>query len=333
MTFHNCSNLHEIRVSELATLGVVPYARYYGTVDATPLFLTALGTITDNRLLLEMEPAARAAVAWLRSDGGLESNGFITYSPDPAGLINQGWKDSHDAVATAAGVHPAGPVALCEVQGYTWRGLVEMARLARDVWDDPGWAVELNQLAESLRQRFRSAFWMPEHNFPAVAVDGSGRQIDALTSNAGHLLWSGILSQAEAGAVAERLLQPEFFTGWGIRTLAARQRLFHAMSYHNGSVWPHDTVIAAEGMLRYGLTEAAKTAARGILDAARHFDNRLPELFGGFSRKDFPVPVSYAHAGTPQAWACAAALAAERIVTGEASASGLPVSAVSALLP
>jgi glycogen debranching enzyme len=324
--------VHEIRTSELATLGLVPYARYYGTVDATPLFLTALGALNDTDLVAEMEPAARAAVAWLRTDGGLDAHGFITYTPDPAGLINQGWKDSHDAVAAADGTHATGPIALCEVQGYTWRGLAETARLAREVWNDPDWATELDRIAESLRQRFRSTFWMPAHDFPALALDGQGRQIDALASNAGHLLWSGILNQTDAESVAARLLQPDFYTGWGIRTLAAGQRLFHAMSYHNGSVWPHDTIIAAEGLLHYGLVHSARTAAQGIIDAAGHFDNRLPELFGGFSRTDFPTPVSYGHAGTPQAWACAAAVAAERILAGQENAAGKASPAADSLL-
>lgn len=322
--------VHEIRVSELATLGLVPYGRYYGTVDATPLFLTALGALSDPDLLAEMEPAARASVAWLRTDGGLDTHGFITYTPDPEGLINQGWKDSHDAIAAADGTHAAGPIALCEVQGYAWRGIIETARLARDVWNDPDWATELERIADSLRYRFRHAFWMPEHDFPALALDGDGRQIDALTSNAGHLLWSGILTQREAETVAERLLQPDFFTGWGIRTLAAGQRLFHAMSYHNGSVWPHDTIMAAQGMLNYGLIDSAATVAKGIIDAASHFENRLPELFGGFSRKDFPTPLSYGHAGTPQAWACAAAVAADRILKSQENGADKAASAASA---
>jgi glycogen debranching enzyme len=304
--------VHEIRSSELATLGMVPYSRYYGTVDATPLFLMALGSLTDQAALEGIESAARAAVSWLLTDGGLGRDGFITYKPDPEGLINQGWKDSHDAVAAAEGTLPQGAIALCEVQGYAWRGLVETARLARAYWNDPVWAEELEDLAERLQRRFKAAFWMPDQNFPALALDSRGNQVDALASNAGHLLWSGILDQEEAEAVTERLMGPDFFSGWGIRTLAAGQSLFHPMSYHNGSVWPHDTILAAEGMASYGLHSPARQLAAAIRDAAAFFGNRLPELFGGFAREDFPAPVSYSHAGTPQAWACAAGLAADR---------------------
>lgn len=304
--------VHEVRVSELAQLGAVPYGRYYGTVDSTPLFLMALGHVEDPALLKELEPAARAAVDWILGDGGLRETGFVRYTPDPNGLLHQGWKDSFDAVAGADGREPEGAIALAEVQGYTWRGLRECARLAAEQWGDPAWAEMLRALADGLKVRFRDAFWMDLQGFPALAVDGRGHQIDALASNAGHLLWAGILEAGDAHAVASRLLQDDFFTGWGIRTLAEGQHYYHPMSYHNGSVWPHDTMLAAEGMAAYGLTEHARTVAAGIMDAAAHFGNSLPELFGGFSRADFPAPVKYHHAGLPQAWAAAAGLAAVR---------------------
>lgn len=304
--------VHEVRVSELAQLGAVPYGRYYGTVDSTPLFLMALGQVEDAALIKEMEQPARAAVGWILGDGGLKDTGFLRYTPDPAGLLHQGWKDSFDAVAGAGGQQPEGAIALAEVQGYAWRGLRECARLAEEHWGDQAWADTLYALADELKTRFRDAFWMADRNFPALAVDGEGRQIDALASNAGHLLWAGILDAADARAVANRLLQDDFFTGWGIRTLAEGQHYYHPMSYHNGSVWPHDTMLAAEGMAAYGLTDQARTVAEGIRDAAAHFGNSLPELFGGFSRTDFPVPVKYHHAGSPQAWAAAAGLTAVR---------------------
>jgi glycogen debranching enzyme len=305
--------VHEVRVSELAQLGAVPYGRYYGTVDSTPLFLMALGHLDDAALIRELEAPARAAVEWILGDGGLRGSGFVRYTPDPNGLLHQGWKDSFDAVAGADGREPAGAIALAEVQGYTWRGLRECARLAAEHWGDPAWAETLNGLADGLKARFRDAFWMEQQNFPALAVDGEGHQVDALASNAGHLLWSGILDPEDARAVTSRLLQSDFFTGWGIRTLAEGQHYYHPMSYHNGSVWPHDTMLAAEGMARYGFLDQARTVASGMRDAAGHFGNSLPELFGGFSRQDFPVPVTYHHAGSPQAWAAAAGLTAVRL--------------------
>ncbi|WP_332762645.1 glycogen debranching N-terminal domain-containing protein [Pseudarthrobacter sp.] len=308
--------VHEVRVSELAQLGAVPYGRYYGTVDSTPLFLMAMGQVEDPTLLRDLEQPARAAVEWILGDGGLKDTGFVRYTPDPAGLLHQGWKDSFDAVAGADGRQPIGAIALAEVQGYTWRGLRECARLAAEQWDDQAWAGTLRGLADELKLRFRDAFWMENQNFPALAVDGEGQRVDALASNAGHLLWAGILDADDARAVASRLLRDDFFTGWGIRTLAEGQHYYHPMSYHNGSVWPHDSMLAAEGMAAYGLTDQARTVAAGIREAAAHFGNSLPELFGGFSRADFPVPVTYHHAGSPQAWAAAAGLAAVRLTSG-----------------
>jgi glycogen debranching enzyme len=313
--------VHEVRVSELAQLGAVPYSRYYGTVDSTALFLMALGQVDDPGLLKELEPAARAAVDWICGDGGLERTGFVRYTPDPKGLLHQGWKDSFDAVAGADGREPSGAIALAEVQGYTWRGLRECARLATEHWRDDRWADTLRRLADGLRVRFRDAFWMEPQNFPALAIDGDNRHVDALTSNAGHLLWTGILDDDDARTVTSRLMEPDFFTGWGIRTLAAGQHYYHPLSYHNGSVWPHDTMLAAEGMAFYGHVAEARAVAAGMREAAAHFGNTLPELFGGFSRTDFPVPVKYHHAGSPQAWAAAAGMSADRLASGSSTAS------------
>lgn len=314
--------VHEVRISELAQLGAVPYGRYYGTVDSTPLFLMALGQVKDPQLLRELEQPARAAVDWMLGDGGLRATGFLRYTPDPNGLLHQGWKDSFDAVAGADGRQPEGAIALTEVQGYAWRGLRECARVAAEQWGDTAWAETLRVLADELKARFREAFWMEAHDFPALAVDGEGMQVDSLASNAGHLLWAGILDPEDARAVASRLLQKDFFTGWGIRTLAEDQFYYHPMSYHNGSVWPHDTMLAAEGMAAYGFVDEARTVANGMRNAAAHFGNTLPELFGGFSRTDFPVPVTYHHAGSPQAWAAAAGLTAERLASDGSGAGG-----------
>jgi glycogen debranching enzyme len=305
--------VHELRVSELATLDEVPYARYYGSVDSTPLFLIALATCRDTDLIASLEPAARAAVGWMLDSGGISHHGFLRYRPDPAGLLHQGWKDSFDAIAHADGRIAEGEIALCEVQGYAWRALRNTAELARTVWSDPDWATELEGVAATLQERFRNEFWMPDADFPALAIDGDGARVEVVASNAGHLLFSGILSARDAERVANRLLEDDMFTGWGIRTLSSEATLYHPLSYHNGSVWPHDTMLAALGMESYGLTDSARRVGQAVADAAKYFDWRLPELFGGFSRDDFPEPVGYAHAARPQAWAAAAGLAASRL--------------------
>jgi len=306
--------LHELRSSELATLDYIPYGRYYGSADSTPLFLIAAARLTDVELLRELEPSARAAVAWLRGPGGLDETGFIRYTPDPNGLLHQGWKDSFDAISWADGRLAEGTIALSEVQGYAWRALVDTARLARNSWNDAGWADELEAAADALRVRFREHFWLDGEDFPAIALDGSNSAVDSIASNAGHLLWSGILSQRDAERVARRLLESDMFTGWGIRTLSSTAALYHPLSYHNGSVWPHDTMLAAVGMLDHGLTAEAGVVARAIEGAAGHFGYHLPELFGGFSTEEFPQPVRYAHAAAPQAWAAAAAITAARVL-------------------
>jgi glycogen debranching enzyme len=191
---------------------------------------------------------------------------------------------------------------------------MDTAALARDVWSDPDWAASLETSARELAQRFRREFWVPELNFPALAIDGSGRRVEVVASNAGHLLFSGMLDESDAVRVGERLLEPDMFTGFGLRTLSSEARLYHPMSYHNGSVWPHDTMLAAVGMKAHGMDAAARTLASGIASAAAAFGNRLPELFGGFSRDDFDLPVAYAHAATPQAWAAASGATASRLL-------------------
>jgi glycogen debranching enzyme len=306
--------LHELRVSELATLDEVPYGRYYGSVDATPLFLTALATVGSEAVQRAGEASARAAVDWMRGAGGIDSTGFLRYVSDPNGLITQGWKDSADSVAHADGSIATGAIALCEVQGYAWRALVDTARLAREVWNDGAWAAELELLASGLRERFRARFWMPDRDFPALALDGDDRRVEVVASDAGHLLFSGILDDTDARRVAARLLEDDMFTGWGIRTLSSTEVRYSPLSYHNGSVWPHDTALAAVGMARYGLTEQARAVASALVDASAHFGDRPAELFGGFDRASFPEPVTYAHAAAPQAWASAALLAATRIL-------------------
>jgi glycogen debranching enzyme len=305
--------VHEVRHGELAHFRDVPFGRYYGSVDGTPLFLVLLGAYTEQQgdpaLARRLEPHARAAVEWMFTHGGLTERGYLVYTADEGGLANQNWKDSPGAICSADGVQAEGALAVAEVQGYAYDALLRTARLARTVWGDDGDADRLEAEAAALRQRFRRDFWMPERSFPALALDGEGRQADALASDAGHLLWSGILDEADAAVVARRLLQPDFFSGWGVRTLAAGQGAYHPLSYHRGSVWPHDNAVIALGMARYGLREEARALARGLSAAAAALDHRLPEVFAGFGRDEHPRPVPYPHSCSPQAWAAATPLA------------------------
>ncbi len=318
--------VHEVRSGELAVLGDVPYRRYYGSVDVTALFLAVLGRTAlgpdaapdGHALAVELRDSALAAIEWLRTDGGLADRGFVTYSPDPDGLLNQGWKDSSDSTTFADGRLADGPIALAEVQGYTWDALRRSADLAAECWGLPKLAADLAAEAAGLRARFLDQFWLAGKSFPAMALDGSSRPVDGLGSNAGHLLWSGILPERQAHLVTGRLLAEEFWTGWGIRTLAADQHRYSPLSYHNGSVWPHDSMIAALGMLAYGFHRQARNIARGVVDCGAAAGGRLPELVGGFHRSDYQQPVTYRFAGSPQAWSAAAGLAAVR-VAGQAT--------------
>lgn len=307
--------VHEIRHGELAHFGQVPYGRYYGAVDSTPLFLSLLHAYTeqvaDSTLARRLEGAARAAVDWMFRDGGLGERGWLVYSSDgeAGGLANLNWKDSAGAICFRDGTPAEGPVAVAEAQGYAYDALVRTARLARDTWGDAAYADRLEAAAADLRTRFHRDFWMPEAGFPALALDGDGRQVDALASDAGHLLWSGILDPEHGASVGRRLLEPDFFSGWGVRTLAAGQDAYHPLSYHRGSIWPHDNAVITLGLARYGLAEQALAVARGLVEAAAEHGWRLPEVMAGHSRQDHPSPVPYPHSCSPQAWAAATPLA------------------------
>ncbi|MFF7202359.1 glycogen debranching N-terminal domain-containing protein [Streptomyces sp. NPDC008141] len=305
--------VHEIRHGELAHFRQVPYGRYYGSVDSTPLFLTLLGAHAeqtgDPSLARQLEPHARAAVGWMFADGGLDERGYLTYEADTHGLLNQNWKDSEGAVCFTDGTQATGSIAVAEAQGYAYDALRRSAQLARTVWDDPAWADELDAHAKALRERFHADFWMPEQTFYALALDGSGRQVDALASDAGHLLWSGILDDVHAQAVGRRLLEPDFFTGWGIRTLAAGQAPHHPLSYHRGSIWPHDNAVITLGLARHGLHAEAATVTAALVEAAARHGDRLPEVIAGHTRQEDEGPVPYPHACSPQAWAAATPLA------------------------
>jgi glycogen debranching enzyme len=302
---------HETRRGELATLGLVPYGRYYGSVDATPLFLAVLAAhhelTGDGTLAKELEGAARAAVSWMRGPGGLDATGWLRYPTDAPGLVHHCWKDSADSIVSRSGSVASGPVAVCEAQAYAYRALVGAARLATYVWGDPTWAAALCGLADGLRSRFATAFRLDD-DFVALALDGADRPVDALASNAGHVLWSGIMDEEWASTVGSRLAADDFFSGWGIRTLAAGQTPYHPLSYHRGGVWPHDTAIAVAGLAAAGLHSAAGRVADGLLAAASYTDDRLPEVMTGLAREPGAAPVPYPHSCSPQAWAAAAPL-------------------------
>ncbi|UNT00001.1 aminotransferase [Streptomyces tubbatahanensis] len=307
--------VHEVRHGELAAFGQVPYGRYYGSVDSTPLFLVLLGAYArqqgpaGTKLARRLEPQARAAVRWMFRWGGLDAFGYLAYRPHEGGLANQNWKDSPGAVCAADGTLPSGAVLVAEAQGYAYDALCATATLARDAWGDTAYTAELESAAAALRERFTSDFWLPDRHFVPLALDETGRRLDALASDAGHLLWSGILGQERGQAVGRRLMEPDFFSGWGIRTLAAGQAPYHPLSYHRGSIWPQDNALIALGLARYGLHEEVDRLAGGLLDAAARHGYRLPEVLAGYPRADHRAPVPYPHACSPQAWAAATPLA------------------------
>ncbi|MDX3365951.1 aminotransferase, partial [Streptomyces sp. ME02-6987-2C] len=305
--------VHETRHGELAHFRQVPYGRYYGAVDATPLFLVLLHAhheaTGDPSLAKRLERHARRAVDWMLTDGGLQKHGYLVYDPDPGGLVNQNWKDSAGAVCFRDGTQAEGPVAVCEAQGYAYDALLRTAELADGVWRDEAYACRLREGAARLRDRFTADFWMPDADFPALALDGDGRHVDALASDAGHLLWSGILDPERSRRVGRRLLEPDFFSGWAIRTLAAGQRPYHPLSYHRGSAWPHDNAVVVLGLARQGLAAEVRTVAEGLVAAAAHHGHRLPEVLAGYDRAATAAPVPYPHSCSPQAWAAATPLA------------------------
>ncbi|MDO0927818.1 glycogen debranching N-terminal domain-containing protein [Streptomyces sp. TG1A-8] len=312
--------VHEVRHGELAHFGQVPYGRYYGSVDATPLFLVLLGAYVertgDAATARRLEPHARAAVGWMLDHGGLTSHGYLVYRADGGGLANQNWKDSPGAICSADGTRPTGAVMAAGAQGYAYDALRRTAALARTVWADETYAALLEQAAADLRDRFQRDFWMREHSFPALALDGEGRRVDALASDAGHLLWSGLLDKEYGGAVGRRLLEPDFFSGWGVRTLASGQPAYHPLSHHRGSVWPHDNALIALGLARYGLHDEARTVARALVDAATATGHRLPGVLAGYGRGTHPEPVPCPHACVRESRSAAAPLALLTAVGG-----------------
>jgi glycogen debranching enzyme len=310
---------HEVRQGELAMLGDQPHRCYYGTVDATPLFLVLfseyLRRTGDSELREELWPAAEAALDWIDRYGDRDGDGFVEYQRrSPKGLDNQGWKDSWDSIAFADGRLAEGPIALCEVQGYVYDAKLRMAELCEQR-GMPQRAAASRTAAHRLRERFEAAFWLPRAGTYALALDGHKRAVDGIASNAAHCLWSGIVRPERAARVVARLLREDVFSGWGLRTLSTRMARYNPLGYHNGTVWPHDSVLAAAGFLRYGHTDAARELLDGLLSAAAALpEQRLPELFAGYPRGSGRCPVPYPDANVPQAWASGAVVLAVELL-------------------
>ena len=313
--------LHETRLGEMARLGEVPFGRYYGTVDATPLFVVLAAACYERTgeraLAAELWPHIEAALAWMETYGDADGDGFIEYQrKTPGGLDNQGWKDSSDAIFHADGALAEGPIALAEVQGYAYGAYTGAASLATAL-DQAARATELTAKAERLKDRFDKAFWLDDLSTYALALDGAKRPLRVVSSNAGHALLAGIARPERALRVAETLLSPASYSGWGIRTIAAHEARYNPMSYHNGSVWPHDNALIALGFARYGLKEPALRLLDGMFGAAQGFAlKRMPELFCGFPRRRNAGPTAYPLACAPQAWAAASVYALLASVIG-----------------
>ena len=302
--------LHETRAGEMARLGEVPFALYYGSVDSTPLFVVLAGAYVERTgdldTLRAIWPNIEAALGWIDRYGDADGDGFVEYNRySESGLVNQGWKDSHDSIFHADGQLAQGPIALCEVQAYVFLGKRRAARMAR-LLDLPERAMVLDTQADSLQKRFEAAFWCEELSTYALALDGEKRPCRVRSSNAGHALFAGIAAPERARRVAAGLLDRDFFAGWGIRTVAASQVRYNPMSYHNGSIWPHDNALIALGFDRYGLKDAVLQVLTAMFEASGYVDlRRLPELFCGFAREPRTSPTFYPVACAPQAWATA----------------------------
>ncbi|HEV3499226.1 MAG TPA: amylo-alpha-1,6-glucosidase [Bradyrhizobium sp.] len=302
--------LHEMRGGEMAALGEVPFAQYYGSVDATPLFVLLAGRYVertgDDETLAELWPAIEAALRWIDGSGDPDRDGFVEYQrASEKGLVNQGWKDSYDAIFHADGRLAEGYIALAEVQGYVFAAKRLAARCAARL-GKTDMAHELEAEAQRLAARFEEAFWCDELGTYAVALDGAKRPCKVRTSNAGQLLFTGIVREDRARLVAADLMRPHFFTGWGIRTVAHGEPRYNPMSYHDGSIWPHDNALIALGLARYGLKHSVAHLFKALFDAATYMDlRRLPELFCGFRREKGRGPTLYPVACAPQAWASA----------------------------
>ncbi len=304
--------LHEMRFGEAATLSLGGGSVYYGSADATPLFVMLLGELRrwglGHEAVDQLLPNADRALAWIEEFGDLDGDGYVEYQrASERGLLHQGWKDSHDGIRFADGRIAVAPIALCEVQAYVYGAYLARAHCADEDGDAPT-GERYRAKATALKVAFNRDFWLPERGWFAMGLDESKQPIDALASNMGHCLWTGIVDEDKAAAVAAHLVGPDLFSGWGIRTLASSMTGYNPISYHCGSVWPHDNAIAAAGLMRYGFVEEANRVILGLLDAAMDSSGRLPELFTGLDRAEFPNVVAYPTSCSPQAWAAASPL-------------------------
>jgi len=302
--------LHEQRTGEMAALNEVPFGRYYGSVDSTPLFVALAGeylsSTGDAEFIEQIWPNVVAALEWIDDYGDVDGDGFVEYRASPGkGLVQQGWKDSHDSVFHADGTIAPDPIALCEVQGYVYWAKRRAGEMAAAVGDAVR-AEALAKQARQLRDDFNNAFWSDDLGMYVLALDGAKRPCEVRASNAGHCLMTGIATVDRSARVITELLSDAFFSGWGIRTLATSEVRYGPITYHNGSVWPHDNALIANGMARCGDKEGVQTVLGGLLAASDSMElHRLPELFCGFARRPGQGPVSYPLACAPQSWAAA----------------------------
>jgi glycogen debranching enzyme len=331
--------LHELRSGELARLGLIPHTPYYGTIDATPLFVMLAASYfrwtADEETLDALLPSLDRALQWIDRYGDCDGDGFVEYQRrSGAGLANQGWKDSEDAIVHADGSLAEGPIALVEVQGYVYRAKQEIA-IAYEALGHGDRARELRAQASALKKAFNDAFWNAEEGTFALALDGRKRQVASVTSNPGHCLYCAIVDPEKAQPLAERLMAPDMFCGWGVRTLSSDSPAYNPMSYHNGSVWPHDNSIVAAGLKRYGFAEHTERIATAVYEIAAHArDSRLSELYCGFDRSSGAGVVEYPVACMPQAWAAAAPFMLLQAVLGvNAHAAKRTLSVIQPKLP
>jgi glycogen debranching enzyme len=314
--------MHEARFGEMTAFEERPHSPYYGAADATPFFLILLDEYerwTGNaELVQDLEFEARAALRWIDTYGDRNGDGYVEYNRrnTETGLENQCWKDSWNSIIFADGTLSRLPRATCEIQGYVYDAKVRCARLARTFWNDPELANRLEQEAAELKRKFNQDFWLEDREFFALAIDGDGRKVDSLTSNIGHLLWSGIVDDDKMEAVVRHLIGPKLYSGWGVRTMAEGEGGYNPIGYHVGTVWPHDNSFIAMGLRRYGYREEAARVAMHMLEAATYFKGRLPEAFAGYRRDLTEFPVEYPTACSPQAWASGTPLLLLRAMLG-----------------
>ena len=305
--------IHEVRFGEMAALGEIPFGKYYGSVDSTPLFVYLAGSYYrrtgDLEFIKGIWPHLIRALTWIDQYGDLDHDGFVEYRRRTGrGLRNQGWKDSGDSIFHADGTLAEGPIALCEVQGYVYAAKTEAAHLA-SLLGEEDFSRKLKQEAETLKERFERRFWLEDIGMYALALDGKKRPCRVRTSNAGQCIFTGIAKEEHVYRMAEILMSTDFFSGWGIRTVASTEARYNPMSYHNGSIWPHDNALIAKGFARYGLKDALLQVFKGMYDASKFFDQfRLPELFCGFHRRLEDGPTGYHVACSPQSWAAGTVL-------------------------